>query len=169
MSLSHYEPDFPSALDAADPTRYSLPDTMSGLLATAISDARSLNPKLYHPDSDNWHHASNNGFCSVCLAGSVIARTFKAPRHRTFNPIFFGHKNCHKFDALDSMRKGAWFNAYYDFYQRPAAPAIAKLLNSLPEPSNTHFTGWHAFRSHLDSLEAILPELRKIEANESRM
>ena len=68
---------------------HSLPDTMSGLLATAIDDARQLDRTLYHPRCGEWHTAWEHRPCQVCLAGSVIAGSLGASHHQTLYPNIF--------------------------------------------------------------------------------
>ena len=146
---------------------HTLPDTMHELLAVTIEDGRRLDTALYLPKSQEWHNAGYRGRCQVCLAGSIIAGSFQAPRFRTFTPWMFRGSILRKLESLDYMRIGKWILAYKSFYKQwPSVPTSQRLFH-LPAPDNSDFIGWHAFRAHLASLEAILPQLREIEDNHS--
>ena len=146
----------------------TLPDTMSGLLAAAIDDARKLDTTLYQPRCQEWHTAWNHSPCQICLSGSVIAGALDAPHDQTFSPRMFKGAIPRKLESLNFMRLGKWILAFKAFYQRwPKIPS-ARLLFHLPCPHSKSFIGWREFNEHLDSLEAILDKLREIEANESR-
>lgn len=146
-----------------------LPDTMSGMLAVAVKDARKLPRALYEPQSMRWHSFTPHNTCQVCLAGAVIAGTLKTPRDRTVYPQQLAGDATRKLESLDYIRRGEWLMAFKCFYLRwPKIPA-GRLLHHLPTPSDTHFNGWDEFSRHLDSLEAAIPELREIEASEASM
>ena len=55
----------------------SLPDSMTEVLVATIFDARSLDPNTYRPRSQEWHSATEEGPCEICLAGGLIAGTFQ--------------------------------------------------------------------------------------------
>ena len=137
--------------------------SMSDLLQVAINDARALDPRIYRPNSITWHDADAQEQCQVCLAGSVIAGTLAATPDQTLSPDHFSSDTPGKLEALNFMRRGHWVFAFYEFYRHWPRTSIEDRLRKLPKPINADFTGWHAFRAHLDSLEAILPELREIE------
>ena len=137
--------------------------SMSDLLEVAISDARALDPRIYHPNSITWHVADAQEQCQVCLVGSVMAGTLAATPDQTLSPDCFPSDTPGKLEALNFMRMGHWVLAFYEFYRHWPRTSIEDRLRQLPKPSNSDFQGWHAFRAHLDSLESILPELREIE------
>ena len=147
--------------------RHSLPDTMSDLLAAAIADARQLNTTLYHPQCQEWHNPNRKGLCQVCLSGSVIAGSLKAPRFRTLTPWMFRGSIHRKLESLNYMRVGKWILAYKSFHRRWASVPTSRRLFHLPEPDNSDFKGWPQFLKHLDSLESIIVFLRDIEAEDS--
>lgn len=142
-----------------------LPDTMAELLATAIADARSLDPAAYHPYSSVWHAPDDNGPCRICLAGSLLAGTFQAPLNQSLSPYVVDESDSRKLVSINYMRTGHWVLAYSSFYRRWPRISIESQLSSLPAPSHPDFIGWHAFRIHLDSLETIIPQLREIECD----
>ncbi|MCY4588289.1 MAG: hypothetical protein OXB98_19840 [Bryobacterales bacterium] len=144
------------------PDPHSLPDTMSGLLATAIADARKLDPKTYHPDCYRWHTAEKDT-CAICFAGSLIAGTLQTSPDKTVFPESFTGDVPAKLDSLDCMRLGAWKLAYHKFYGQEPSFAIGNQLTYLPQPFCSYFRGWEEFRSHLISLEKAVEPLREIE------
>ncbi len=165
MTDSPPNPAAPQTRATSTTKSRSLPDNMSDLLATAIADARRLDPETYHPDSDQWHTAVHQWKCEVCLAGSLIAGTLQvSPKHTVF-PGMFSDDTEHKLDALDCTRLGAWTLAYHKFYGHEPSFSTAEKLTLLPQPTDRNFTGWAAFRAHLDSMEAIVDQLREIEHN----
>ena len=146
------------------PNTRSLPDTMSGLLEAAIADARKLDPDIYFPYSELWH-TTDNGTCTICLAGSLIAGTLQTPPDKTMVPLSFPGDVPAKLDALDSMRFGRWECAFHRFYGEEPSPSISDQLAYLSRPFCSYFTGWDEFHVLLDSLEKSIKPLRTIELN----
>ena len=149
-------------------TQDLLPDTLYELLAAAINDARQLDPQSYYPSSMRWHYSPTRGHCEVCLAGSVIARTYRSSRNLDILPSMFSFAIYRKLCAIDNMRRGKWLNAYLTLYETPAPVAIEDRLLGLPRPTHVDFKGWLQFNAHLDSLEPIMYELRAIELDASK-
>lgn len=137
---------------------------MSDLLEAAIDDARLLDPEHYQPVSFAWHSPDEDGPCQVCLAGSLMAKTLKVAPHQMLTPYRFPEDTQRMLLAVEYMRSGNWYLAFIRFYRVHPSSRVEYLLRELPTPSNTDFIGWHSFRAHLDSLQAILPELRRIES-----
>jgi len=152
--------DIPN-INTPDPR--SLPDTMSGLLAAAITEARALDPRIYHPNSFYWHDTDEEQQCQVCLAGSVIAGTLQVPPDRTVFPESFAGDVPAKLSALENMRLGNWSDAYQQFYAQEPSPSISHRLGYLRRPSCSYFDGWEEFHTFLDSLEKSIEPLRAIE------
>ena len=75
---THSNGEIPAMTNITHSPRPQLPQSMSKLLEIAIADARSLDRSLYRPFSREWHTKLPDGPCLICLAGSVIAGTFKA-------------------------------------------------------------------------------------------
>ena len=71
-------------------------------------DARSLDPNTYRPRSQEWHTATEEGPCEICLAGGLIAGTFNVSPNRTMFPYMFSADTERKLEALDYMRLGKW-------------------------------------------------------------
>ena len=149
-------------------TQDLLPGTLSGLLAVAIDDARQLDRDGYRPASFRWHCPVEEGPCEVCLAGSVIARTYRSSRSLAVLPSMFSFAIYRKLYALDDMRQGNWLSAYLTLYETPAPPAIEERLLHLPTPSCADFDNWPEFNAHLDSLEPVVSELREIELDSKK-
>lgn len=137
--------------------------SMSDLLETAISDARSLDARIYQPNYIALHDASVSVQCQVCLAGSLIAGTLQGTPDQSFTPEQFDSKVRGNLASLNHMRRGQWLFAFYEFYRHWPRTPIEDRLRKLPKPDNSDFRCWSTFRSHLDSLESTLPELREIE------
>ena len=144
----------------------ALPDTMHGLLAAAIADARRLDRNLYRPHHHHWHLPDDDGLCSVCLAGMSIARTLKWPAGNTARPWDFPEATQHKLEALNAMRCGCWRAAYRVLHQRTATAHTACRLFKLGLPAHLLFVSWEECDLHLKSLESFLPELRLIESED---
>ena len=142
----------------------NLPDTLSGLLSNAISDARSLDPACYEPRSRHWHTPDNCGMCAVCLAGCLIARTFRASPDQIIGPDHYDPSIRRKLRSVNYMRAGMWDFAFLMLHDRFPIRTRAYRLLSLPVPDHHDFIGWDSFRAHLLSLESLLPELREIDA-----
>ncbi|MCY4584405.1 MAG: hypothetical protein OXB98_00050 [Bryobacterales bacterium] len=164
MADTSYDLTDPASPPPIDYTQPMLPKSMSRLIAIAIADARSLDPSLYHPMSGQWHAKPLVGPCEICLAGSLIAGTFKSASDRQRFPWYFGLDVENKLFGLDSMRCGHWTSAFRFIYGFGPTAEIDQRLYALGRPDYMDFDGWDQFRAHLDSLEAILPALREIEA-----
>ena len=149
-------------------TQDLLPGTLYELLAAAINDARQLDPQSYYPSSMRWHYSPTGGHCEVCLAGSLIARTYRSSRSLDILPSMFSFAIYRKLCAIDNMRRGKWLNAYLTLYEMPAPLAIEDRLLGLPRPTHVDFKGWLQFNAHLDSLEPVVGELRAIELDASK-
>ena len=146
-----------------------LPNTLAGLLATAIGDARQLDRNTYHPTSVRWHWPSEQGQCHVCLAGSILARAFPSSPHRFLMPWMFSLDTDRKLYAINHVRCGRWLDAYEMLHALPTPRKIGRQLRSLPNPSSPDYEGWNQFHAHLDSLESIIPRLREIEQQDRRL
>ena len=141
----------------------ALPSTMADLLEAAINDARKLDRNTYVPNHGQWHRATDNNSCKVCLAGSLIAGTLSIGATYTVSANSFNTRTKRLLIALDNMRIGHWTGAFYHVYYRYAGASLRKSLKSIPTPNPYFFTGWPGFQLHLDSLEQILPRLRQID------
>lgn len=142
----------------------TLPNTLNGLLAVAVSDAKSINRRLYVPHFGYWHEPEVDGRCGVCLAGCVIAGSLQ---HSRSSEVSFRHLQPpvrNKIEALDKMRIGSFSKAYRTLYGHKPSNTIRARLDALPGPHQPFFFGWRQFNSHIRSLELIIPMLREIEA-----
>ena len=82
-----------------------LPRKLAPLLRLALDDLRKVErSKRYEVNMGDWH--SPNSYCSVCLAGSVIAKTLDSDPKREIGPWNFGIKTQCALVALDHLRKG---------------------------------------------------------------
>ena len=139
-----------------------LPDTLSGLITIALRDARSLDRERYLPHAREWHEPSNS-HCLVCLSGAVMSVSFKASPRHPCTPTNFPALEMDKLFALNKVREGNWIWAWTLFYGSPTRRSLKRRLAALPAPSFSNFYSWPDFEAHLQSLERIVPRLRKIE------
>jgi len=149
--------------DRIDGDSASLPDTMACLLETAIDDARRLDRSIYVPHHDQWHQATNNNTCEVCLAGSMVAGTFEIPPSETVTSDSFDHRTENLLNALDDMRYGYWISAFCKVYDQEPTETLRDELKRIPVPDHGSFVRWDGFDSFLASLELIVPRLREID------
>ena len=149
---------------AADCDEVALPATLADLLTVAISDARQLDPELYSPRSGHWHYMINDSPCYVCLAGCVIAVSLHHSPYFDKQPWMFPQHTADKLYALNYMRCGRWLDAYHLLYGHVPARFIETELFYLRMPKMNTFDNWDDFHVHLDSLESIVPDLRRIES-----
>jgi len=143
----------------------TLPDTMHGLLAVAIADAKAISRRKYQPHFGYWHCPLDNGKCLVCLAGSIIARSLNSPSTAMIRPSFLSPGVQRKMDAINAMRHGNWQYAYHLIYNSAPDCSTLDSLLFLPTPAQCDFIGWRQFNAHLKSLQRILPKLRAVENN----
>ena len=154
-------PDTNGGGEILDP--FKLPDTMNGLLVTALNDARSLDRYRYMPNWEQWHNSTIRSSCEVCLAGSIIARSFRMPPENDIHPVLFSDLTFQKLEAVESMRSGDWWHAFVCVYDGPPNDAAEKLILSLDAPRKGDFSGWDEFETHLESLQSFIPKLRAID------
>lgn len=143
-------------------TAATLPDTLSGLIAAAVRDARSLDRSRYIPHSREWH-VPENKHCLVCLAGTMIAGSLNARPQREYSPSDFTQDAMNKLYALNRTRYGNWIAAWDHFYGNLPSPYTCSKLAALPAPACHWFADWTQFDKCLRSLERIIPQLRDIE------
>ena len=91
-----------------------LPDQPSALIRAALADLQKcIDDPIYKIDMKTWHKPVDNGkHCSVCLAGSVLAQTFKVPPSESIPAIrhFVDCNELDKLEALDYFRTGNIFD-----------------------------------------------------------
>ena len=145
-------------------TEAALPDTLADLLTLAIADARQLDPDDYTPRSVSWHLPLDHGACFVCLAGCLIAGSLNSSPYFNKQPWMFPKRIADKLFCLDLMRCGRWVDAFHTLYGRVPEPPIETALLDLRKPERGNFQDWDDFHAHLDSLESIVPDLRRIES-----
>ena len=87
----------------------SLPDKLSDLIETAISEYGGLDRDIYYPNSEVWHQGvsieGDGEYCGVCLAGAVIAGSLKVDHEVEYWDYDFS-AHCDKLRALDFIRRG---------------------------------------------------------------
>lgn len=91
-----------------------LPNKPSKLIELALRDLISVeNTKGYKVDMDKLHRP--NGHCKVCLAGSILAKTFKVEKNKDIwmfedlqNEEICNDTDYKKLNSLDEYRSGAF-------------------------------------------------------------
>lgn len=129
-----------------------LPNKLSDLLMLALTDLEQVeNDPRYKVSMLHWHEP--NGKCSVCLAGSVMARTLRAPLAEPLAPSDFG-SNAQKLRALDDVRTGRIRFALFQISGKYSTPGIVDYAYLDEEPSYAHDRAeWWL---HMQSIVGIL-------------
>lgn len=88
----------------------ALPNKPSALIRVALADLRKVevDPR-YRVHMSNWHLPQKKGeesTCYVCLAGSVMAKTFEVPPSELRSPGWFDAEVMRALHALDDFRSG---------------------------------------------------------------
>lgn len=87
-----------------------LPDKPSELIRVAMGDLRKIEQdKRYRVRMEEWHSGitEDHGRCTVCLAGSVMAKTLDAPIADDLDPSAFDDSHTMvRLRALDDFRNG---------------------------------------------------------------
>lgn len=84
-----------------------LPDKPSELLKVALADyfLVKADPR-YTIDLDNWHNPQESGQCKVCLAGSVMAKSFNLDINEPTSPHYLDISIGDKLFAIDEFKNG---------------------------------------------------------------
>ena len=151
------------------PTAFLFPTRWPASSRPRIVDARLLDRSTYTPLADQWHHSGNPPHCEICLAGSLIAGRLNFPPDSTASSHSFDPITESKLDALNCIRLGVYQRAFVMIHKKSPSPLITALLRLLPKPLCSYFCGWIEFNAHLNSLERLLPEFRKIDEEAARL
>ena len=133
------------------------PETLSELLDLGIRSMRSLNRRVYFPESGIWHEKPNeDGPCYVCLTGAVMAAVFKPNGHD--EPGFHDSDWEERFVALDELRTGEVVNA-----QKMIGGSLEDVSQRLwyTNIENKNFIGWDETEEFLAEMEWLLDELKQ--------
>ena len=86
----------------------ALPRKLWKLAQVAYDDLQAVRRSpSYIVGMHRWHMPGVvPGTCNVCLAGAVMAKTLKAPKHLMLNPFDYPPATCRKLLALDNLRAG---------------------------------------------------------------
>lgn len=102
-------------------TAQTLPDDFGSTLKIALVDENfAHNSPNYHVNMDVWHerHVDHTCKTSVCLAGSVMANTFKVDCTAHAGPSVVGNlHDVHALKSLDKIRVGKFTQAAQEFHQ----------------------------------------------------
>lgn len=85
----------------------TLPDKPSELIRVALDDLAKCeaDPDSFTINMGDWL-VPENGKCSVCLAGAVMAQSINVDRSRALTPYFLGESVRDKLLALNLLRVG---------------------------------------------------------------
>lgn len=86
--------------------RFQDAQRLSTLLHMACDDFRKvlLDPRYRISVRDDWHTQGMR--CAVCVAGAVIAKTYKADRRSSVDPEELGEDAQRRLDTIDWLRHG---------------------------------------------------------------
>ena len=134
-----------------------LPDQPSALIRVALADLQKcIDDPVYKIDMRTWHKPVDSGtHCSVCLAGSVLAQTFKVPTSESIPAIrhFVDCNELDKLEALDYFRTGNIFDGLILLICDPqgvsALDEISQLNGSISEFDE------HSPENFFDNMNAI--------------
>ena len=111
--------------------RFSKTNKLSGLLNLALDDLELVNKdKKYKINMNYWQKKQKGKQCEVCLAGSVLAKTFNVPKisldclegevkEETMNKLW----------AIDSIRDGDLLTALWNLNLNEEAKTVEEILN----------------------------------------
>jgi ribosomal protein S27AE len=100
-----------------------LPNKMSELIMVAIKDLKKIEKSKYYAiNMGVWHEP--NGKCTVCFAGSVMAKTLGVDRRLYAYPSSFSEETRAKLEALDYLRKGEIQNAHSRMFKGKSLPPL---------------------------------------------
>ena len=154
-----------------------VPETLSELIRTAITEARRLDTAIYEPNHAFWH-ASCPAACFVCDAGAVIAGILIPASDdltptSTVYPDHLPRQWEHALLALDFARSGSLHEALASFAQahEPGAPFDSAPFNdadhaislALGPNFNGAYTDWPTFQAHLAYMERLADHLATID------
>ena len=120
-----------------------LPEKLSGLISLAVKDChRAQKSKRYKLDMKSLHvpNRPEEGKCSVCMAGAVLAFTLKVPSDREIHCWDDIPDGSRKFRAIDFAREGSLMmaldelgtsEAYLDDGQRAVLSKCSSRLRRL--------------------------------------
>lgn len=93
-----------------------LPSTLSGLIEVALKDLSAVErmKSKYVVNMGTWHAYADDtyGKCSVCLAGSVMAKTLKCAPEQSLAPYDLGSPVNKKLQVINELREGNVLSAF---------------------------------------------------------
>ena len=144
-----------------------LPDKASELILVALLDLERVEmDPAYEVDMDMWHNP-DEGLCSVCLAGAVIATHGRASKSAVVWPWNYPGETEDKLHALDYFRGGhlaKGLSALTAGFASTASPMSLRVFDFSPEAKkqlNALMMGW---LSYGDSPEAFKTQMRELAA-----
>lgn len=109
-----------------------LPDTLSGLIYTAVTDVmKAERDPRYTINMLSWHE-NHFGKCEVCFAGAVIAFTLKAMSNQNIIPSDLSPEVAQKIRALDMLRSGDVVGALFTTKTSKDVCEAHEMIKKLP-------------------------------------
>ena len=154
---------------------FALPTKLSALLRLAVKDAQKAekDPK-YNLDMEVWHSpvtASQanafpglleQGTCTICMAGAVIAKTMQEPIDKFLDPGDYSRRTGNCLEAIDLMREGHLLTAYRFLHNEPIrdqdhAKAVGHLEKVIRDAYDDDLerTPWETYLKVADELERL--------------
>jgi len=130
-----------------------LPDKYSDLIELAIKDIQLCKKdKRYKIDMSLWHfYNPAQRVCFVCLAGSIMAKTFRDKIEAELFDDSYGASIATKFMFLDGLRVG---------YANPGSPTLIFDLAAFRYLKDNQITTYPT-RKQFGALRTIARELKK--------
>lgn len=147
----------------APPVDITKINTLHELLALACDDFEKVlaDPK-YRVNMSRWHMPSQSGkTCSVCLAGSVLAKSAGWDASASYELTPSDYELGARLAALNSLRYGNVLSAYR-YLHRVDAPAAAAPALSI-QAALQERVARHAHATNREQGRALLKELRVLQ------
>ena len=145
-------------------TNRRVPDKLSALVRLAIEDGEALDRNVYSAFAFNWHIPLENSDweCEVCLAGMVIANSFKVSRDTIVDIDQFSDGSVrNKLSAINAFRAGYIGEALG--YLGYANPGHALANKGIPLRVDFQYEGFHGWGEYDLFIEEALPIVEQLE------
>ena len=136
------------------------------LAQVAVDDMEILiDDDYYRPRwyawADKWAAPSGENFCSICLAGAVMANTLEC------GDIEFKEMEdsiSSRLDAIDHIRQGEYLTSIMNISGELLTGEVARELGLIGKPSNSTFLDKGECRIFIDDMKKrIIPELEVLD------
>lgn len=137
-----------------------LPAVPSELIRLALGDLRKVESDVrYRVDMDAWHEGlQHREPCTVCMAGSVMAKTLGVDPERDSGPWNFQPDTDSKLCAIDAFRCGAVEDGLERLGQAEAATELEFELGEFANPPAYDRENPEPFHAAMGQLAKFLEE-----------